>query len=965
MIWRRLAPLAAALLWASAASAGEALWAEGEEWSAQRGSVGPDRPPFASRGACLGSNWGGDRGDYVLFRFRLRQPISDARLLLRYARRHPGEALFSVTLDGRVVEDHAAFKSTGGWGHLSGDEWAYRTFRLGNLAAGRHQLRLTSLADKNNTNLDGFFLVSGDLTPPKTRKQIERVTRLPMRVAMQARAPLIDRSLSIEDFSPMYRDTYCPVEWLSDFRALDWPRVTGTDAKTGEPAFNEAARQWDHLATLRANGKPTAVFERHLAHWGLFAFVSQGRDADHILKPVGEPRQIVARPPTYPPNFEATLLRSKADVLGQKVLRRKGDPSFEACAAFLPDVAGYAFLSTEGSPEIIAVEADGSLGTLGGSYGQKRPARVWFNPFEHLPDHAPTDAKRGLLGGCLPAIDYAFFDADSKLGWEEIAFAVPATSDPTKLEVYAYLRAVKPDGTVERHYFRIVAGRKKAVEAKGFFTRLLQFRDHWDAVFADAMDIHVPEARLIYSSRASLTRAFITYAGDAPRYGVGHYGAPQHGTFPPTTLSMVNACIEWNLLERAGRYLDYYLDHAVRPDGTFDYYGPAVSEYGQMLDVVARYARRSGDAAWLRRRRPKIESIADRLLALRRHSQAKFAKGQLRHGLVFGSPEADTRKEVNYYFSGDAWTWRGWTEIARAYIELGDEAMRRRGKELLAECDAYRADIEASIEKSIIRTTTPPFVPPVAGFHKPFATMTQDRFASYTNYRYWVEMLSAGCLRPEWHDAIIDYRRANGGELLGTTRFSGHLDDWPYAGYAYGLLLRDRVRHYLLGLYGDLATHRMRGTFTAYEQVSIRGLNERRCVADYCVPAQLVAPLMVKWMLVFEERDADVLWLCRATPRRWLAPGAGIAVSRATTRWGPVNFAITPKEDGHVRATIELPRANFPAELRLRLRMPGARTIARVTVNGKRHTDLDADGEFIRIIRPRAKTLEVAVVFGQ
>ena len=34
--------------------------------------------------------------------------------------------------------------------------------------------------------------------------------------------------------------------------------------------------------------------------------------------------------------------------------------------------------------------------------------------------------------------------------------------------------------------------------------------------------------------------------------------------------------------------------------------------------------------------------------------------------------------------------------------------------------------------------------------------MTQDRFASYTNYRYWPEMLSAGFLRPEWADAIID-----------------------------------------------------------------------------------------------------------------------------------------------------------------------------------------------------------------
>jgi hypothetical protein len=290
--------------------------------------------------------------------------------------------------------------------------------------------------------------------------------------------------------------------------------------------------------------------------------------------------------------------------------------------------------------------------------------------------------------------------------------------------------------------------------------------------------------------------------------------------------------------------------------------------------------------------------------------------------------------------------------------------MKRRGRELLTECDAYHKDIEASIAKSVVATTKPVFVPPVAGFGKPFERMTQDRFASYTNYRYWLEMVSAGFLRPEWHDAIIAYRVRHGGELLGTTRFSGHLDDWPFAGYAYGILLRDRVRPYLLGFYGDLAMHRMRGTFSGYEQVAIRGIAHRPYMADYCVPAQLVAPLMARWMLVFEERDADVLWLCRATPRRWLAPGKGIAVRRAPTRWGLVSFAVTPLAD-RVEATVELPRANFPAELRLRLRLPDGRRIDRVTLNGKPHADVDAKGGFIRIVSPKARTLRLDVRFAR
>jgi len=131
MIPSRGLVLSAALLLAASGAASEALWAEAEHWAAQRGSVGPDRPPFGSRGACLGSSWGGAKGHYAVYRFRLGEPMPDARLLLRHARKDPGDSLFSLTLDGRVVAAKAALKSTGGWGHLRDDEWAYRAFRLG------------------------------------------------------------------------------------------------------------------------------------------------------------------------------------------------------------------------------------------------------------------------------------------------------------------------------------------------------------------------------------------------------------------------------------------------------------------------------------------------------------------------------------------------------------------------------------------------------------------------------------------------------------------------------------------------------------------------------------------------------------------------------------------------------------------------------------------------------------------
>ncbi|MBC8872808.1 MAG: hypothetical protein H8E44_25525 [Planctomycetes bacterium] len=947
------------------ASGADVFWAEGEEYTEQHGAIGPDRPPCGSRGACLGSSFGGAKGHHVMYRFRVGEwGFADARMQLRYARRDPGDAVWKVTLDGKVAVERLALRSTGGWGHLRDDEWALCEITLGNLAEGVHVLRLISLAERNNTNIDGFVLSSGAFQPPNTRAEIERLPRL-----SATRSFSVDETLTFEQFYPNVDDSCYPLEEAEERARLKYPRVVtvgddqvsvpNADGRSTTVAVGQSNAGWDLVAIVAAGGKRLAVFERHLDRWGLVVYVDSAGVVTTIRKAIGRLDQIRQPAPTYPPNYEQTIIENAGDLLGDKVLARDGEASFEACAAFLPDLTSYTFLSTETSPEIIAVAPDGSLGSLPAHYGWKRLENVIFDPTENLPDHWPTDAKRGIAGGYLPVIDYGFFDNEAKLGWEEMAFAA-GSNDSAEFDTLVYLRIANRDGTTDRKYLH--AGTEtKPTDAAIFFSRLLQLKQHWDAAIGEAMEVRLPERRIADACRASLVRAFITYESSAPRYGVGHYAPDRHGTFPPTTLSMVNACIEWGLLDRARQYLDYYFDHVVRPDGTFDYYGPAVSEYGQMLDVVAQYVRRSGRYEWLEARLPKIDSIIERLLVLRRRSKSELPETDVRHGLISGSPEADTRKEVDYYYSGNVWTWRGWKEIGRLLVESENDEMIRRGQQLLAECETYRTDIETSIEKSICRDTQPVFVPPVAGFDKPFERMTQDRFASYTNYRYWIEMLSAGFLRPDWHDAIIDYRKTHGGELFGTTRFSGHLDDWPYAGYAYGLLHCDRVDHYLLGFYGDLAVHRMRGTFTAYEQVAIRGLGRRTYVADYCVPAQLVTPLLTKWMLVFEERDADVLWLCRAAPRRWATSCDGIAVRRATTRWGLVDFTVAPGENGSIQAKIELPSTDFPAEIRLRVRSPLETPIQTVSINGRPHQDFDAQHEYVRIVRPTEQVQEVTV----
>jgi hypothetical protein len=80
-------------------------------------------------------------------------------------------------------------------------------------------------------------------------------------------------------------------------------------------------------------------------------------------------------------------------------------------------------------------------------------------------------------------------------------------------------------------------------------------------------------------------------------------------------------------------------------------------------------------------------------------------------------------------------------------------------------------------------------------------------------------------------------------------------------------------------------------------------------------------PLLVRWMLVYEEPDSNTLWLCKAVPKRWFAPGQTIRVRNAPTRWGPVSFEVKASESS-VTAHI-IPPPGLRGEILLRVRRPG------------------------------------------
>ncbi len=770
-------------------------------------------------------------------------------------------------------------------------------------------------------------------------------------------------------------DWYYPTEEPAQRAALEIPSVRKVGehhaalarANTGSAVRVNTGGEfqgWRVVETL-SEPEPIVVLEREFDRWGLILFLSQGKVIAEVRKAVGRLERICGPRIRFPASYAQGLIASKEDLLARRLLAGRDDASYASVAALLPPLEDpwalqtphdtYTFIGTPEAPRKLEVGPDGAIGLRFVSHNrQPLLERVLFDSLQRVPKPAgPVAAKRGLLGGFLPAVDYGFFDTQSRFGWEMSAL-VARGNPPTALA-----RIRRTDGRTTYHQIEPARG---LPDGKAFFSALLTLHRSWHQFFDRGMQFEIADRRVADASRASIVRALTSYVGLHPKYGLGAYWRKDAEGFPPQTVSLNTCLLDWGFVGEASDRLGYYLDHFVKPDGTIDYYGTAVSDFGQLLDLAARCVREGADPAWLDAHRGPIDRIVAHLLKLRAEGRQSQPPGAVAHGLLFGAPEADTHKQTDYYFSGSVWAWRGLREIGQLDVDLGrlrnDTQLIERGQRLLDECQAIRVDILRAVDRSIADG----FLPPIAGRRKPFEAMWESRLSIYTNFRYWLETTSANCLPAEQERMILDYRLAHGGELLSMTRFDRHLlDDWPYWHQAHSLLCHDRVDRYLVGLFGHLAHHQTQGTFTAFELVYLNGTTSRRIYDDYCVPSQMTVPLMLRWMLAFEDRNSDTLWLCRAVPRAWLK--SPIALRGARTRWGPLSLRLDPHDElRRFSGRIELAGNGRPS-IMLRLRHPSRLRIAECRVAGGTCVGIDRDRETV-CLKPSAQTIDLELTFA-
>jgi hypothetical protein len=724
------------------------------------------------------------------------------------------------------------------------------------------------------------------------------------------------------------------------------------------------------MAVIEAgSSRAQVIFEDFSIVDGALAVV--GLDGTvHTLAKTSEPTS--AEPGSlYLGHSLAEVLTSEHDLLGSELLARPGDPDYPTVAGCLAPIATmdvHTFLGTANSADKVAVAYGGATAN--------------FDPAQLIPAirdiRARHSVRDGLVGGWLPVLRHVYPETDAT--WSELVMFAPDRIELGNRNVAPvwYRVARIEDGTLAWvRYVDCYLARPQedpGAQAVHFYRDLTALEDTFGRAFAEGMTIEIPDQRIADQARHSLVRAMITRIDGFPKYGVTdrNYGGSEHDGFQDTFSADATAALDWGLFALARERIDNYLAHFVRDDGSLLYRGPEMGEYGRMLTVVAHYARLTDDIDLLLAHRTKIDAITDLLIQGWEQARERPAEHPA-FGIIVGWCEADScldpepERYLQPYLSNNAEAARGIGDLAKVWLRIGtdraDTSLRARGVQLQAAAAGIDQDLQLAIRRTLRTDLEPPWLPTIAGAETPFpdAVANDVHDPQFRAYRANAELLFSGRLSRDQVRTVVDYREAHRDLVLGVPVAYGFLNGPAAAdnaaelagflsyGHGYGLLHHDLVREYLLELYALSAHQYTRGSWTAPET---RRIDPQLPAAPYCVPAQLCVPLLLRWLLAWEDPTEEVLWLCRAAPRDWFADGCVVAAQRVPTRWGALTFSIESRLDqDHVEVTVDLP-AMGPDRLEVRLRLPGGRSVGSAQISGRGRVTVDARAETVTVHQP-------------
>ncbi len=589
-------------------------------------------------------------------------------------------------------------------------------------------------------------------------------------------------------------------------------------------------------------------------------------------------------------------------------------------------------------------------------------------------------AKRhdGLLGGWMPGVRKVFPDG-SKGYYEVVVFGDVLAKDRFIVQTWHRTSHVE-DGVVTKvefgYSYPAYTRRRQDPSAEEFYRGMLEFAEYWERRMQDVVPISLPDQSWVDMTRyAFVKEQMVRPGGTYPKYGAvdrDYYG-PEYDGFQDIFTMSLTANLELGRFDLARQVFDKYFTSFVDAKGMINMRGAETAQFGLTLWLIARFFNFTGDESPILKHREKIEQTAMLLEELHDES-LKLPETNRGYGLIWGWNESDSCLMPNPsiwnkpYFANAAMTVRGWRELARLWRRLKLKGGEGKAEEWDRRSKQLEARLVAALEKSTRRELKPPYIGPLPGTTMRFREAMAKEQPSEQGWphRAYAELVHADVLPDEMSNRVIDCMRAYGATTLGVVANVGRPEPDDRAllgfisyGYAQQLLRLDRIEEYILFLYSHRYHDHSRGSWTAGEVSGIAGGG-----AIFCIPAQQTIPILVKWMLVFEEPDRDVLHVGRAVPREWVASGKPISIAQAPTRWGRVDYTLVA-EGGRARARVVLQKGAAPEELHVRFRVPVGKTPSRVTVNGQPAQLTGRKGDTVVItVKGSERQFDVVTEFG-
>ncbi|HSY34645.1 MAG TPA: hypothetical protein VK814_02730 [Acidobacteriaceae bacterium] len=599
-----------------------------------------------------------------------------------------------------------------------------------------------------------------------------------------------------------------------------------------------------------------------------------------------------------------------------------------------------------------------------------------YHPQQHFKELTLQKASQrheGLVGGWMPAVRKVIPGEDGGY-FEVVVFGDALARDRFIVQTWHRTAHIRDGVIVAVHYgysYPSYTRRRQEPRPEEFYRGLLDFAEYWERQTYDLAAITLPDTSWTDMVRyAFVKEQMVRPGGVYPKYGAvdrDYYGSEYDGFQDIFTMSLY-ANLECGRFAQAHDVFDNYFTAFTDRLGMINMRGPETAQFGLALFLVARFAQLTGDTALLLRHREKIEATAQLLAELHDESLALPATDPGR-GLLHGWCESDSCLMPNPavwnrpYFANSAFAIRGWRSIATTWKKLPGstpliEDLTRRSERL-------QATLLASVQANTWRDRTPAYVTPLPGVKLTFRESLKQEHPSEQGWvhRCYTELLHADVLPPAEANAVIDCMRAYGATTLGVVAnvepANPHGRDilgFISYGYAHTLLQLNRVEEYILFLYAHRYHDHSRGSWTAGEVSGITGGG-----ALFCIPAQQTIPLLVRWMLVFEEFDEDRLHFGRAIPRDWIATHQPIEIIGAPTRWGRVDYRLERRDATTLVATITFAQpGDLPEYLHITFRTERDRELRSVTINGG-PAKFEGPHQDAVIVQPRGRRSFVAI----